>query len=47
MYLIWYSHKSQLPVGSPDSSCDNVTLYLSIGLTFIKQTVLWFKKKKK
>ena len=46
-YLIWYSHKSQLPVGSPNSSCENVALYLSMGLTFIEQTVPWLKKKKK
>lgn len=45
MYLIWYSHKIQLPVGSPNSSCENVALYLSMGLTFIEQTVLWLKKK--
>lgn len=45
MYLIWYSHKSQLPVGSPNSSCENVALYLSMGLTFIEQTVLWLKKR--
>lgn len=38
---------SQLPVGSPNSSCENVALYLSMGLTFIEQTVLWLKKKKK
>lgn len=47
MYLIWYSHEVRLPVGSPYSSCENVALYLSMGLTFIEQTVLWFKKKKK
>ena len=38
---------SQLPVGSPNSSCENVALYLSMGLTFIEQNVLWLKKKKK
>lgn len=46
MYLIWYSHKIQLPVGSPNSSCENVALYLSMGLTFIERTVLWLKKKR-
>lgn len=35
----------QLPVGSPNSSCENVALYLSMGLTFIEQAVLWLKKK--
>lgn len=49
MYPIWYSHKISFPVGSPNSSCENVALSLSLsmGSTFIEQTVLWFKKEKK
>lgn len=46
MYLIWYTHMSRLSVGSPNSSCKNVALFLSMGLTFLGQTVLWLKKKK-
>lgn len=35
-FLIRYSHKSQLPVGSPNSSCENVALDLSMSYNFYR-----------